>query len=116
MHSFIDDLAWIAIALVVVTLLFMAGAAVILLDEGLRAIVRKLRKRAAAPREIEPTTNPNMAPAAPLKRPGRALARAKAWPAGPFRSGFSAISRTLRLKLHAGRPGTLIRPHIGHHK
>ena len=49
MHTLIDDFAWIVITLVAVTLLFMVGAALILLDEGLRVIVRSLRKRVTAP-------------------------------------------------------------------
>ncbi len=86
MHTFIDDFAWIAVALIPLALLFMAAAAIILLDEGLRATVRALHKRGTAPI------------------------------ADPYRPTLPTIWHTLRSKLQEAGSQTSLRLRAGHHK
>lgn len=116
MHALIDDFAWIAIALVVVTLLFMVGAAVILLDEGLRAIVRAFRKRAAAPSVSSVMTNLSSV-STDLRREAECALKWITAPVGnSLRAAIPAIWHTERPKALAAKPERPLRLHAGHHK
>ncbi len=116
MHDLIDDFAWIAVALVPLTLLFMVAAAIILLDERLRAIVRAIRNRAAAPSVSSQTMNPN-SPGPNLRgKAARALKWAKAPIADSYRTVTPTIWHALRSKILEAGSQTSMRLRAGHHK
>lgn len=69
MHVLIDDLAWVAIGLAVVTVFFVISVAIIFLFEGLKILFGKTRRQQAQP---SAATKANAAPRLPsTKEPKR---------------------------------------------
>lgn len=118
MHSIIDDFAWVAIGLVVVAFLFLLGAAYIFLDDGIRRLVRRLRKPAgvAIPRLASQTIEPSSGRLSAPGKPDRMPKGPHAPLVNPHRASGPAIWRTLRAKIREAKSGTHLRLHLRHHK
>lgn len=97
MNAIIDYIAWIAIGLGIVAVLFVLAMAYILMDEGVRRVARSFRQAKTAqtnPQNVQSATA-NLTAAL---QSGRAL--------------WSAVQP----KLRAARLGTFLHIHIGHNK
>ncbi|MEJ2010278.1 MAG: hypothetical protein P8Z30_19345 [Acidobacteriota bacterium] len=118
MHSIIDDFAWVVIGLVVVAFLFVLGTAYIFLDEGIRYLVRRIRKPAgvAGPRLASQATKSEPVrfsatgiPSQPPQGPHPPLVN-------PHHATSPTIWRRLRAKVREIKSRTLLRLHLRHHK
>lgn len=114
MHWIIDDFAWVVIALVVVAFLFVLGTAYIFLDEGVRYLVRRIRKSAGAagPRSASQATKSE-------KEELSASARSSRLPQGPHlplvnphHATSPTIWRRLRAKGREVKSGSRFRLHL----
>jgi hypothetical protein len=90
MHALIDDFAWIALGLAVLTVLFMIGAGFILLDEGLKTLIQSVRRHLEDARRVRAN--------------------------GSHRSVPATTFHELCLKFHVARRNTFPRFRPWHHK
>ena len=108
MHAIIDDFAWVVIALSALAVLFIISSAFVLLDEGLRILIRRLRNRASRQQPTADTPVVATALQGPLKKSSivpehRNQLRRPFW-------------RGLWLKAHEVKWGASLKPHVGHRK
>lgn len=118
MHSIIDDVAWVAIGLVVVAFLFLLGTMYILLDEGVRRLVRSLRKPAGAKAQTLASTSAGGASVGleAAQRANRARKALHPPLVNPHQTGRYAIWHALRTRMREARSGNYWRLHDRHHK
>lgn len=104
MHAIIDYFAWITIGLVLLAVLFGIGLAYILIDEGLRALIRRLRETPAAVHD--PSQAYTARHAATISEPAELVEtlhvapRRRVIPAIGTRSRLQAVKSQMYLHLH----------------
>jgi hypothetical protein len=116
MHAIIDDFAWVVIALSALAVLFIISSAFVLLDEGLRIVIRRLRNRSSRQQPVAVTAAVAATLQGPLKKssivpePSNRLRRVS-----DFRADLN-IWRGLWLKAHEVKWGAYLKLHLGHRK
>lgn len=101
MNVIINDLAWVAICLAVISVFFVICVAFIFLDEGLRRILRKVRQRPAEPPvQTQAGGAPLPAGGKPLKQTTVASGAGKHGCERPSPQILTAARRKLRSKPH----------------
>lgn len=118
MHYFIDDLVWIAIALLIVAFLFMLGAAYIFLDEGIRRLVRSIRKpgRTAIPNKASQTIQANSAIPSASRNPSMSPQGPRASLVEPQQSRGGTMWHTVCSTVRESKSRTCSHLRIGHNK
>lgn len=108
MSVFIDDLAWIAIGLAVVTVFFVISVALIFLDEGLRILFRKASHWLAG---LSAATPPTPARLSAGPKPQKTTGRIHGGAAFPV---LATAWHKLQKRLHANAGGNHLPFRWGH--